>query len=81
MDVHAGLAPRQVVVGGMSAPLGHQAVSYTHLKLPTSDLVVISVGAGSLKKKKEKKEAPESDTQHTRRPTDHTLHEYTNQNT
>ena len=29
------------------------AVSYTHLTLPPSELVEISVGAGSLKKKKE----------------------------
>ena len=31
--------------------LGHTAVSYTHLTLPTSDLVQISVVAVSLKKK------------------------------
>ena len=35
-----------------SKTLGHSAVSYTHLTLPTSDLVKISVVAVSLKKKK-----------------------------
>ena len=34
-------------------PKGVMAVSYTHLTLPTSDLVQISVVAVSLKKKKQ----------------------------
>ena len=38
--------------GGGRRGKGHlEAVSYTHLTLPTSDLVQISVVAGSLKKK------------------------------
>ena len=37
-------------------PLGYvHAVPYTHLTLPTSDLVKISVVAGTLKKKQTKK--------------------------
>ena len=34
--------------------LAPDSVSYTHLTLPTSALVEISVGAGSIKKKKKK---------------------------
>ena len=41
-----------VLMGGFSVTAYAGAVSYTHLTLPTNREVSISVGAGSLKKKK-----------------------------
>ena len=50
---------------GVARPLG--AGPYTNLTLPTSDLVEISVGAGSLKKKKHNREKHEKKKKKNRR--------------